>query len=91
MRALATLALLALPAVAEACAVCGAADRNRAAFLGTTIFLSLLPLGMIGGGVLWLRRRAGTSWRAEFAEREEPGADVAPSSSTPASKDAPSA
>ena len=71
MRALATFALLALPAVAEACAVCGAADRNRNAFLGTTIFLSLLPLGMIGGGVLWLRRRAGARWRAEFEERGE--------------------
>ena len=91
MRALATLALLALPAVAEACAVCGAADRNRAAFLGTTIFLSLLPLGMIGGGVLWLRRRAGGTWRAEFEEREEPGADAAPPSGNTTSEDAPSA
>jgi hypothetical protein len=77
-RALVTLALLALPAVAEACAVCGAADRNRNAFLGMTIFLSLLPLGMIGGGVLWLRRRGGALWHAEFEEREEPGASTPP-------------
>ena len=47
------------PAMAHACAVCfEAGDKNRAAFFATTIFLSLLPLGMIGGMFLWLRRRA---------------------------------
>jgi len=53
------------PAAAHACAVCGAAaDRNRAAFFGTTMLLSLLPLGMIGGGVWWLRRN-GSAFDAE--------------------------
>ena len=62
------------PAAAHACAVCGAsaADRNRAAFFGTTILLSLLPLGMIGGGLWWLRR-GGAHDPDEFIDREAPG------------------
>ena len=47
------------PSAAHACAVCfSATDRNRIAFLITTIVLSLLPLAMIGAGLLWLARRA---------------------------------
>lgn len=50
-------ALLATPAAAcPGCITYG--DANRQAFLETTILLSLLPLGMIGGGLWWLRRRA---------------------------------
>lgn len=48
-----------LAGAAQACPVCfSATDQNRMAFLGTTILLSLLPLGMVAGGVLYLRRRA---------------------------------
>jgi len=45
---------------AWACAVCGGQDDEdtRKAFIDTTIFLSLLPLGLIGGGALWMWRRA---------------------------------
>jgi hypothetical protein len=76
IRGLVTLALILLPAAAEACAVCGAAaERNRAAFLGTTIFLSLLPLGMIGGGLYWLRKRGREFWGAEFEDRDTPAED----------------
>ena len=47
------------PTLAHACSVCFEAnDKNRAAFFATTIFLSLLPLGMIAGMYWWLRRRA---------------------------------
>jgi hypothetical protein len=47
------------PDIASACPVCfDARDRNRAAFFATTVFLSLLPLGMVAGLGLWLRRRA---------------------------------
>lgn len=58
--ALFALSLLALiPDVAHACAVCfDASDENRRAFLATTAFLSLLPLGMVGGAGLWLRKRS---------------------------------
>ena len=57
------LALLAAAAVApdlaHACPVCfDATDENRQAFLVTTVFLTLLPLGMVGGAGLWLRHRA---------------------------------
>lgn len=55
-RALAAFgAITLLPAVAYACPVCfDANEANRTAFLVTTVFLSLLPLSMIGGVILWL-------------------------------------
>jgi hypothetical protein len=57
--AIALLALLLLPGVASACPVCfDSSDENRRAFLATTAFLTLLPLGMVGGAGLWLRKRA---------------------------------
>jgi hypothetical protein len=56
--ALALLAAAALPDAAHACAVCfDATDENRQAFLVTTAFLTLLPLGMVAGAGLWIRRR----------------------------------
>ena len=75
-RALGILLLLALPAAAQACAVCGAAvDRNRTAFLVTTILLSLLPLALMGAALMWIVARARGSQAGEFAEREvAPGA-----------------
>lgn len=56
----AALALLVLlPDVAHACPVCfDPREENRVAFLATTVFLSLFPLGMVGGVGLWLRKRA---------------------------------
>ncbi len=53
-------ALLALmPEVAYACPVCfDPREENRVAFLATTVFLSLVPLGMVGGLGMWLRKRA---------------------------------
>lgn len=51
--------LLVLPDVLHACPVCfDPRDENRAAFFATTIFLSLLPLGLVAGLVVWLRHRA---------------------------------
>ena len=49
--------LLSAPALAEACPVCNAAknEESRIAFLVTTAFLSLLPLGLVAGVLLWLR------------------------------------
>ncbi len=54
------LAVLALfPDVVHACPVCfDARDENRQAFLATTAFLSLLPLGMVAGAGLWMRKRS---------------------------------
>ncbi len=51
--------VILLPAAAQACAVCfsGNGEENRAAFLFTTVFLTALPLVMIGGVVWWFRRR----------------------------------
>lgn len=51
----AALLLLCCPGLSLACAVCYEPNAGtRAAFLGTTLFLSLLPLAMIGGLVYWL-------------------------------------
>jgi hypothetical protein len=64
---LAAIALALWPTAAQACVGCVTAnERNRMAFLITTIVLSLLPLAMIGAGVLALRRRL----RGEFEDRD---------------------
>ena len=48
-----------LPAVALACPVCfSATEANRGAYLGTTVFLSLLPLAVIGSVLVFLRVRS---------------------------------
>lgn len=54
-----SLLLLAMPGIAEACAVCmgGQEDASRVAFVVTTALLTLLPLGLLGGALLFLRRR----------------------------------
>jgi len=55
---LALLLLALLPEVASACPVCfDPREENRMAFLATTVFLSLLPLGMVAGAGVWMRRR----------------------------------
>ena len=51
--------LLWAPRAARACAVCMSAteEASRLAFILTTVFLSALPLLMLGGVVGWLWRR----------------------------------
>ena len=64
--ALAALALVAFPDLLYACPVCfDVDDDSRIAFLATAGFLTLLPLGMVAGTTIWLRRRA-----KEIAEEE---------------------
>lgn len=55
-----TLTLVALlPETAWACPVCfDSSDENRQAFIATTVFLSLLPLGMVAGAGLYVRKRS---------------------------------
>jgi hypothetical protein len=62
------LALLA-PDAARACAVCAGKDSAAVswAMLKGTALLSLLPLGVIGTGVWYLRRRARQLAAAEAA------------------------
>jgi|TARA_B110000263_G_scaffold241181_1_gene245155 hypothetical protein len=56
---LALVLLAVLPDAAEACSVCfDAKDENRQAFLATTAFMSLLPLGMVAGAGMWMRKRS---------------------------------
>ena len=49
-----------LTGAAWACAVCGGQDDadTKQAFIDTTIFLSLLPLGLMGGASLWIYKRS---------------------------------
>ncbi|MCH1569939.1 MAG: hypothetical protein L7S64_01240 [Longimicrobiales bacterium] len=56
---LVALALMAvLPEAAWACPVCfDSSDENRQAFIATTAFLSLLPLGMVAGAGMYIRKR----------------------------------
>jgi len=73
LAALATLAALGAPSTVLACAACvSAVDRNRTVFMISTILLSLLPLAMIGGGLLWIARQARGRLAGEFVERETP-------------------
>ncbi|MCZ6807464.1 MAG: hypothetical protein O7F08_10965 [Deltaproteobacteria bacterium] len=45
--------------LAHACPSCASPlEENRQAFVDTTIFLTFLPLIMIGGFIWWLRRKA---------------------------------
>ena len=62
-----------VPASAWACPFCfSGSPRVRMAFFGTTILLSLLPLGMIGAGVEWIRRAGRGRWAEEFDDRDPP-------------------
>lgn len=53
------LALLAAPSVANACATCMDPREGSRTLLWVTIFLSLLPLGLLAsiGSFLWWRAR----------------------------------
>ncbi|MEZ4288821.1 MAG: hypothetical protein R3A47_11935 [Polyangiales bacterium] len=56
--------------VAFACPLCIAAkEESRLAFVSTTAFLSLLPLGLIGGTIWWIRRRAIAADQTDPVER----------------------
>ena len=47
-----------LAGVAQACPVCMAADPKTAGtYLGMTLMMSALPLGLFGGLIYWLKRR----------------------------------
>lgn len=58
---------------AMACAVCfQSTEENRWAFIGTTAFLTLFPLFMLGGLFVWLRQR----YLAAEAASQQPGLRV---------------
>ena len=57
--AAAVVMVAAIPEALHACPVCfDRDDEARLAFLATTGLLTLLPLGMVVGTGVWLRRRA---------------------------------
>jgi hypothetical protein len=82
LRSLAFLAGLAA-STAYACPVCFSAkdEAQRQAFFDTTIFLTLLPLLMIGGVIFWVARRSrqlDAEDKAARAESEPRAASVEP-------------
>ena len=75
----APLAVLCAPAVARACPVCFAArdEAERIALIGTTVFMTALPVIMIGGIIVWVARRS-RELDEESSPNREDGADDAP-------------
>jgi hypothetical protein len=56
--ALAALAMAWSADLAYACPSCASPlEENRQAFVDTTIFLTLVPLVMMGGFIWWIRRK----------------------------------
>ncbi len=67
--ALALFAVAVLPDLLYACPVCfDVDDDSRIAFLATTGFLTVLPLGFVAGTAMWLRKR---SQRLDDQENDE--------------------
>ncbi len=82
----AALALVLLPQVAAACAVCGGGNpANRFAFFASTIALSVIPLALFAAGFLWLRRRILSRFADEFRDRDDavPAGSMAATGSAP--------
>jgi hypothetical protein len=65
MRALMALAIALAPALARACAVCGAGDDDPAqgAYLTMTLIISGLPLLMLGGLIGYVVVKSRTAGR----------------------------
>ena len=54
------------------------------AFFATTILLSLLPLALMAGGLLWIARHARARLRGEFDDRDSLPGPVAARTAEPA-------
>jgi len=69
---LASVTICFLPSLADACAVCGAAqdEATRKAFVGTTAFMTFLPLGMLFLVIGWYIRRTLQREAAEEIAKE---------------------
>jgi hypothetical protein len=67
-------------ALAHACPVCFSAkdDAQRQAFFDTTVFLTLLPVAMIGGIAYWIAKRSAHIAAEVAAEERAQAADSEP-------------
>jgi hypothetical protein len=77
---LASLVMALCPDVAFACPVCFQAknDASRLAFLVTTLFMTVLPLGLFGGLAYWVKRRSEALDEGSTPESEETAPDREP-------------
>lgn len=65
-----SLVLLAMPSIVQACAVCSDGEKQNAmAFFWTTVLLTALPLGLLGGIIRWVQKRS-KALEAEQLHRE---------------------
>jgi len=63
-------------AASATCPVCfDSKEETRLAFMGTTALLTLLPLGLVGGVGMWIRRRYRSLDRADGSELDLDHAD----------------
>ena len=78
LASLVALAIVLSPQLAKACSVCttGKDDETRAAFVAMTAFMTFLPLGLIGGFVWWLRRRALAMQQIELPRPGQAGPEI---------------
>lgn len=59
MRRFVSLVLMVMPSVVHACAVCSDGEKQNAmAFFWTTVLLTALPLGLLGGIIRWVQKRS---------------------------------
>ena len=58
MKRALTLALTLAPAAAEACPACAGNRDNQVMYLVATALMLALPVALVGGFALWLRRCA---------------------------------
>ena len=70
MNRVVLLYFLAMPSIVHACAVCSDGEKQNAmAFFWTTVLLTALPLGLLGGIIRWVQKRSKTL-EAEQLQRE---------------------
>lgn len=81
--AAAGVAALLLGQEAAACSVCtgGSTPESQYAFFWASLAISILPLAMLGGILLWIHRRMRMAERAESAARDR--AEPAPPAARP--------
>jgi uncharacterized membrane protein YhhN len=77
--------LLLAPSVSQACSQCLATRtrETKIAFIATTVFLSVMPLLLVGAIALWLRKRV------REAEERQPGDELLSEAARVVSRPAP--
>jgi hypothetical protein len=91
LGALIAFAAWSVPAWALACPVCFSAkdEANRVAFFVSTMFMTALPLVLLGAFIAWVARRARALEAEERAERMAAAGQSPPAAVLPLSRSQP--